>query len=677
MVYALTVLASVLALQAALAEEHAEAPLARHVIERYRTLALKHSRPDAESVRRYVDALTDEGTWADIDYDTKNPSSWQAARHMSRLREMALALVADDHELHGDPELRRAVNSALGHWLAKRYRNTWWWDQIGVPRNMRDVVVLLDDELTGDARAGALEVIGQHKVGGSGANLVWTAELALHHACLSGEPERAAAAAARVWQEVTRGAPQGIQPDNSFYQHGPRLQAFHYGRSYLQVVVELAWQLRGTPWAMPADKQEIVSDYILDGLQWMCRGTYTVPSTLDRAVSRRNSLGAADLRWAAGLWREVDARRLEELDALLARQNGTGGPLVGFRHFPRADFTTYHCPAGSLFLKTVSDRTRITESINSENLKGVPYLHSGDHYVLADGGEYHNLQPVWDWSRLPGLTTAPGLLEVERRSFVGGVGDGSSGLAAMDYVRTGENGARLVARKAWVFRNDLVICLMGGWDSAGTAGTPWTSLEQCRLRGPVQAALEDGEVISLAQGQHRLAAVRWLLHNGIGYVPLGPAAVSVQLGLVTGSWHSINRGQSDAEVTEPVFAAALEHGPAPAACGFVVVLGTDAGALAKLTEAPPWDVLRNDAECQCIRMAGGRHFAACYAPTGVAEAGFGADAPCLAMWSERGLWLCDPTQEGRTAEVRLGDAVRRVDLPPGGTVLQVGPDDDR
>jgi len=669
--YSMTVLAFLLTVQAALPEEPADVQLARHVIERYRTFVLRRTPPDAVRIRQYVADMTEEGTWPDIDYANSSPSSWRTAQHLSRLCDMAMALVVDGHELHGDPDLRHAVDAALGHWLAKRYRNTWWWDEIGVPRAMRDIVVLLDGELSADARKGALEVIGQHTVGGSGANLVWTAELALHHACLSGEPERAAGAAARVWQEVTRGAAQGIQSDNSFYQHGPRLQAFHYGRSYLQVVVELAWQLRDTPWEMPQEKRHIISDYLLDGLQWMCRGAFTVPSTLDRAVSRRNSLGAADLRGAAGLWREVDDTRRDELDAFIARQSGAGEPLVGFRHFPRADFTTYHRPAASVFLKTLSNRTRATESINSENLKGVPYLHSGDHYVMADGQEYHNAQPVWDWARLPGVTTAEGASAVERRSFVGGMGDGHSGLVAMDYVRVGEQGQRVALHKAWVFHRNLAICLMGGWDTPSMAGAPHTALEQCRQRGPVRVGLGDGGVVELDDGLHRRDDARWVLHNGVGYMPLGPAALSLQVGPVTGSWHSINHGQDDRPLTERMFTAVLEHGPEPAAGGFAIVLGADADALSRLVAAPSWDILRNDGACQCIRMADGLTLAACYASVRVAGAELEVDAPCLVIWSEQSILLCDPTQEGGRVQITLGGVVRQVELPAGGLTAEL------
>ncbi len=636
------------------------------VLSRCRERVLASRRRDVPRVTRYLEELSEDGRWADIDYDDRSPSSWRTVAHLSRVRDMAVALVSEESDLAGDAVLKDGLRRALRDWTDHRYEHTWWWTQIGVPQIMRDIVVVLGDRLKGDLRAGALEVIGHHEVRGSGANLVWSAELALHHACLEGRTRDAATAARRIWQEVVRGAAQGIQNDNSFYQHGPRLQAFHYGGSYARVVVDVAWQLRGTPWEMPEDKRDILSDYILEGLQWMCRGTYTVPSTLDRAVSRGNSLRASDLRGLLSLWREVDPERQEEIDAFIARQEGEGRPLDGYRHFPRADFSVYHQPDASVFLKTLSDRTRATESINSENLKGVPYLHSGDCYVLRDGLEYHNMQPVWDWRYLPGVTTAGPGGKVEQSPFVGGLSADPGGLTAMDYRRTDESGGTLSMRKAWFFFDDTMLCLMSE-PRAPDAGPVRTALEQCRLRSRVWIGRAGRQPAVLAEGAHRFDDVRWLLHHGVGYLLAAPSTVEVTVGPVTGSWHSINHGRSDDPVTEPVFMAVLEHGPQPPATAYAVLLGADTNSMQAAASDPPWTVIHNDSVAQCVALPDGLHMAACYAPARIVEVGFETTRPCLAAWDRARLRVSDPTQTGGTATITLTGGTVTAELPDDGS----------
>lgn len=239
------------------------------VLDRYRRLLCDDATHSAASAPQLTRSLAASGQWADIDYADRSPSAWAPAVHLYRVRQMALALVTKQVRDADAASLRRAVGRALDYWIAKREQcPNWWWNEIGVPRHLRDIIVLLGPELDAARRRALIDILGtQLHVRGTGANLVWTAELALHHGCLTGNETRVAQAAQRIWAEVKVGAGESIQPDGSFYQHGPRLQTFHYGKAYLSVVGQLAWELRGTPWAMPRDKQSIITRYVLDGPQ--------------------------------------------------------------------------------------------------------------------------------------------------------------------------------------------------------------------------------------------------------------------------------------------------------------------------------------------------------------------------------------------------------------------------
>jgi chondroitin AC lyase len=648
------------------------------IIERYRTLLCSGKPPKIESVQHFADRISATGTWPDIDYAGRSRAGWQPAEHLSRVRLMSFALAAQEHRQEDYEKLRRAIRLALDNWFTKRYRaSNWWWNEIGVPRTMRDIVVLLGNNLKDDRRNAAIEMIGQYKLAGSGANLMWSAELYLHHSCLTGNREQIARAAQRIWREIKISDSEGIQRDWSFYQHGPRLQTFHYGKSYLEVACMIGWQLRQTPWAVPKEKRAIISSYFLEGAQWMCRGTYTVPGTLDRAVSRKGSLRKADLRHLLRLWREVDPKHREEFDALIARQEGDGPPLVGYRHFPQADFTAYHRPTASVFLKTVSSRTLLTESINFENLKGVRYLNCGDHYILRDGREYRDLQPVWQWEHLPGLTTLQGDLKQQRMPFVGGVGNGRSGLTAMDYTRCGSDGAVLSIRKTWFFHDDLVICLIGGTKGGKLSGNIVSSMEQCWLRGSVTARIGTEKVMEIETGSHYFDNAHWLLHNNIGYVPLNQAGLKVFLGERAGTWHSINRRYEKDKVREPVFQILLDHEKAPKSQGWLVVLSATGQELDAIVNKPIWKIIQNDRDCQSIRFTDGLQMASFYGPgsAGIREAEVTVDQPCLAMWSEDRLWLCDPTMKGRDISVSWKQRKYAVRLPEEGKIEQTAPED--
>ena len=217
------------------------------------------------------------------------------------------------------------------------------------------------------------------------------------------------------------------------------------------------------------------------------------------------------------------------------------------------------------------------------------------------------MPPVWDWTRLPGLTMFEGIGRIEAQPFVGGVGNGTSGLSTMDYKRT------LGVRKLWAYHGDFVVCLLGGWQEANATDGLRTTLDQCALQGAVQANV-GGKRSSLKAGTHELKDVRWVLHNQVGYVPLSPSAMSLKLGEVEGSWNSVSKGMSEDTVKANVFLCDLLHGETPEAGGFILAPGSTDKTLDQLTKKLPFEVVRNDRDMQCIRFADGTSMAAFYTP---------------------------------------------------------------
>ncbi len=644
------------------------------IIERYRQSILKGGSPANETVTQYVREQLPNGRWPDIDYNDQDKASWRTADHLSRIKLLAISYVDSNSKNSGSSELLAAIEKALDHWEDKRYHNpNWWYNEIGVPRVARDIAVLLYGRLDEHRAQAIADVIGQTRVRGTGANLMWTAELSLHLGCLTGDRALVAQNAAIIADEIKAGSYEGIQYDNSFHQHGPRLQAFHYGKSYLGVAVNLGWQLRGTSWALSAGKCRIISDYFIDGLQWMCRNRYTVPSTLDRAASRQGSLASADLRGLLTLWRDVAGERVAGIENFLAVQNGGGIPVSGFRHFPESDFSTYHRPGFSFFLKTLSDRTRTAESINRENQKGRD-MNAGDHYLLFEGDEYHNLQPVWQWDKLPGLTTGDNLSKAKQLPFTGGLGNGDSGLTVMTITRTGENDpdSGFSVRKMWVFREDSILCLIGGWEIEGAPGQLRTSLEQCRNSMDLKISYDLSALTDVPR-ESVYDNCRYLIHDGNGYMTLEPVSIRLYPAEVEGSWRDINLQYAEETVSDKVFLATIEHGTAPKPGGYAIFPGVTDKQMAELYTDRPWTVVRNDRDCQCVRFDNGTVMAAFYEPGELRfdDGKISVDTPCLAMLDKGQLLLADPTNAGVTVNVTWKGSHRTVNLPSGGVALEV------
>lgn len=651
------------------------------VLSRYRDILIEEPRRDCgpldeDSIRESVETLASDGSWPDIDYANDHPSGWPSVRHL--LRMVALAHVAEtpSNPLHSDPTIYPALHKSLDYWLQHRPQcSNWWWNEIGVPRVVRDVVVLCGDELDDEQRRAALQVVRQHDLRGTGANLMWSAELAIHYACLTGNDKYLERAIASTWQEVKDNGREGIQEDGSYFQHGPRLHNFSYGKSYLRIAVELAWQFHDTPLAMPAEKRALFTKYLLEGPQWMVRGIHTAPGTIDRAFARKGRLTNSDLRHELKYWELLEPQRRAEVEQFRLRQEGQVPPLVGHRHWRIGNFTTHHRHDATVFLKTASSRTRITERINGENLKGTPYLCGGDCYLIRDGNEYNGLQPVLDWRHLPGVTVLDD--EADRtkldakQPFVGAVSDQASGLTVMPYARKRGDRQVLSVNKAWFFHDDLVVCLLAGWDTQHQSGAV-TSLDQCRFRGVATTGSPRGPAAALNTTECQLEPGQWLLHNGFGYMPLDDDALWVRAGDQTGRWSDINSRYSqedDPPVTEPVLNVRLHHPSPLRATGYALVLNADTRKLQLLAQQPTWNVLSNTKQLQAVGFENGPTLIAFYEPGEVADVA--VDQPCLVMVRGDTAYVCDPTHQGGSLVLRHQGQDYPVQTPPDGRVATI------
>ncbi len=654
-------------------EEDQMAGMAR-LIERSRARLLRETPASLDVCRQLAESLQPGGRWSDIDYSGHRIHGASGSfEHLKRVRTLCLRQAVEG----GD--FASAIDSALAMWIdARPQSRNWFHNEINSPRDMRDIVVLRGDEL-GGLYEGAMSFMRQYRVCGTGANLVWSADVALHDAALCRNREFVAEMARRISGEIKVGDPEGIQEDFSFFQHGLRLQQLSYGFGFLTTATQAAWVLADTPWQLSIEKIRTLSRLILEGSRWMLRGGCTVPATMDRMGMRQGNLrGRIDLRPSAALLAELDPGHAQALQEISARWDGP--PVIGHRHFPVADITIYHRPAFSLFLKTLSDRTERTESINGENLYGAAMLGHGDAYLITDGREYEDFPPLWDWNLLPGTTYVSQCRERIRRPFVGGVSDGQSGLTVMDY-QFGSPRLGMKGRKFWAAHGDLIVCLLGGVSIPGNEDERlllkrethpyglYTALEQCRLRGPVSFGVEKSPPRLLDQPiPGEVSDVRWIHHASFAYVLMQPSRVEFRVGNVKGSWRKISESESPDEVRDRRFMPVIRHGRE--SLGYILAYAPDAGAAESIARQLPAEILRNDDVAQAVRFSDGTIMAAFYKPSvirGQKADLISVDRPCILLVREDRVTVSEPAHQGGSVAISLrASAPRTISLPPGG-----------
>lgn len=649
------------------------------VLQRYRQSVFEEEMPS--DIRKIMHSLKDHeqsdyGAWAvwpDIDYRNESRASWELMLHLKRVKDMAVAWRNPHSDWYDNDTLWNDLSKALDFWLFHRFYNpNWWQNEIGVPRYMQTILILLGPFLTSYEYTRCLEEMDQFRINGTGSNLIQSAKLGFYYGALTNDTLLMRNCMDTIFQEIKINTGEGIQPDYSFHMHLNRLQIYSYGRAYIKPVLKLALQCKGTRWAFPSEKVKLLIDFILKGWQWMCRGINTVPGTIDRSVSRKNALHAADIRKLLPDLIKLYPPKREKLKAFKHRQNGTGKPLSGFRYFPYSDFAAYQCPNFSFFLKTISTRTLPAESINGENLKG-RLLNSGDAYLIHDGSEYLNLMPVWNWNKLPGITGFKGATEIVRKPFVGSVSTGESGLTAMDYRLAGKDTVQGIrAHKIWLYHDNLVVCLIAGLTAFNMSENVFTVLDQCRLNGRVVVNDTSAE---RTKKDLLLEHTKWIYHHGFAYIPLKPSTIRLRSGLSSGSWRSISASGSDSLVTDSVFMVLLMHGKQPAdlSTGYVLTYLPSSAKVAELADHPSWKILRNDSSCQAVQFDDGTLMAAFFSPGILDNAAvryIEVSRPCLLVLSQGRLYLSDPTHQGGLFKIRINQQKINIGLPDDGSSVE-------
>jgi chondroitin AC lyase len=646
-------------------------------------LSARDKKKITDQARTNMTSLGPNGTWKEVNYKDKTQSSWGPVGHLKRLIDMAVAYRRPKNALAGNAALKAAILKALDHWLVKDYHNSnWWWEQIGVPMRIGKVLVLMEKDLTPRQLAAGVKIMKRSKIGRTGQNLVWLASNQAVWACLVGDDKAAAFAFKRIWQEIriVPGAGEGVKADCSFWQHDRCFYSGGYGLDFSRDSANFAWLARGTRFAAPPSKVKIISAYLLDGQQWMVRGGTFDYSSTGRALSRPY-WGPGQFLWLVGACRqmiEVDAERRAELTAFLDRlENGPAKakvPFSGNRHFWKSDFMTHHRKDWYASAHMYSTRIDNTDFPHMGEGRLNHHIADGVTFVMRRGDEYEHIFPVWNWRRLPGITSEQdgpqGKVRVSgRRSFVGGVSDGEFGLAVMDFAR-----GKLRLKKSWFFFDREFVAL-GAGITCDSDNQVVTSVNQCHLKSEV---LGGGK--KLPKGTHKLAGPTWAHHDGVGYLFPEKTAATLRAGKQTGSWYRIHPASPKTKVELEVFSLWIDHGKKPkgARYAYIVAPGVATKEMPAYARDPGVEVLRNTTSLQAVQHKKLRILAAAFYKPGKLSTTEGltvsVDQPCLLLLREdkKGLRasLSNPRNQKLTVNLTVahkGAAAveRKFDLPGG------------
>lgn len=561
--------------------------------------------PSETSVKATLSALKSDGTWPDVDLSLTEQVNWTPRKHLDRLAGLAKAWTTPGHSLAGDAAAATKIGAALDAYVKADPKSTnWWYNEIGAQLVMGPFMYIWRDKLTVAQKAGTDSVMARswRSKARTGQNLVWISRITSWRAAFNHDAALLDTAAKAIAGTITISTSEGIQADFSFHQHGAQLYNGGYGQGYAADGASLAVNFAGTRFAFNPAQIGILSGYLLEGQRWMVRGGVVDHSVRGREITRSGSGSANSIGGAAADLAIADPASAPALNAMSAAiAAGKGSAVEGARWFWRSEYLAHHRAGHFISLRMASKRLQASELVNNEGLLST-YLADGATLIYRTGHEYDGVFPVWNWSRIPGVTAADAATPAMKNpapgngSFAGGVSDGRYAAAAFEQDKLG-----VKAKKAWFLFDGQMTALGAGITATGTAPIR-TSVNQCLLNGPVHAA--GGTVIPPGTGLSGQPA--WVYHDGIGYIfPGAPGMVTPVLnhGPATGNWKRINAYQSTAAVTEDMFSLGIDHGAAPtnARYAYTVMAGADEQATANEALDPDAVVLSHTPEILAVR----------------------------------------------------------------------------
>jgi hyaluronate lyase len=590
----------------------------------------------------YWDTLnTSPSTYLWSDLATSASDSAHITASYSRLKRMAAAYTTYGCVLKGNTALLNDIITGLEWLYANRYNenktfyDNWWDWEIGTPKALNDIMVMLYPHLTTAQRAKYLAAINHftptpQTTGAAnpmtGANLMWKCQVVGLSGILEKNTTKIAAGrdgVSPLFIYVTSG--DGFYVDGSFIQHGKHPYNGGYGMALITQLLDFLYLFEGSTWEVSDPNQENVFTWLYSSfepfiykgeLMDMVRGRnisrYDAPShesarSLIGAFVRATQTASTSDIWyfksVIKYWLQSDTvfsgdiYALLSIDSTILAQAIVGDTNVVSRGEIHGHFS-YPGMARSLQLGTgwgaglAMHSTRIAsfERVNSENLKGW-YTGTGMLYIYnADLLQFsENYWPTVNAYRLPGTTIEAGYaapVQFSNASFVGGVAsfDYAAGVAAMDISPQGRT---LRGKKAWFFFDDEIVCLGSGITASGNS-TLETVVENRRLTSA-------GSNTFLINGTARLLTLQTMpgtpgTITGASYAHLSGNVASSDIGYYfpggvtlkgmretrSGSWHDINQGPlrtGNTTVYECNYATLwFDHGVNPTAASYAYAL---------------------------------------------------------------------------------------------------------
>ena len=557
------------------------------------------------------------GRWTDINYGIVAPQpGFKTNLFFARIKALAVAY-SKPGTYYYSAAVMTVITKALNYFFVNQtmFNNNGggWYRDMGYPMDMSATVLLVKNAIDPAVEQKISDYIEHIVVAdfwGGGANMAWISTWRIHEGCILNSARWIKSAVSDVASimNTTKDKIDGLKADFAYFQHGMNYSG-GYGADLIPDVLKFSALVKGTAFDV-GFPIKVLSDYILNGEYWFQFHKYG-----DLIPQGRGGSHIYVSEWILNKMMAIDSSRAQQYRAYIKHQQNNA-PFIqpGNKYFFSSDIMVHRSPTTYMSVKIPSVRNKLFEVGNYQDMKGYN-LGYGFTQILTNGNEYDNIEPVWDWSRLPGTTTPLGNIFPNANAsnrggffspkgtneFAGGVSDSSNGVVAFTSTYNG-----VTVTKGYFFLGSAMVCL-GASITSTFAGHTVTSVNQTNSIGDI--ILNDkGKSQTFTESQTTYSnTLNWVHHDNVGYYfPPQTANIVINNSNQSGKWYDINHTNKTVE-TKKVFSIWFDHGDmpfekTPSSYQYIVVPNISASTFSYwISNNNPYTVLSNTQDVQCVK----------------------------------------------------------------------------
>lgn len=561
-------------------------------------------------------------------------------RTYENIKNIAKAYATPNTKYYKNPEIKKELMEYLDWLYDNAYHEglpengNWWQWELGIPKHLNDIMVLLYDDVPYEKRMKYLKAsqyfqpfaeysgvspsasysTSPDKRVSTGGNRIDTSIISFLRGVLMEDKVQVidgAKAVADVGEYVT--TRDGFYKDGSFIQHGNVAYNGTYASVLFDGLGSVLWLATGTQFEVKDERIDNVYESILNGYKYLFINGGINDSVSGRATSRDNSSDISrgkDLLTSLSLL-SIGAGKeyqdeIKSLIKTVALENNSYNTIdkisnkiakaiirdiinddsiktlkvEGTKVYGAMDrAVSINEKGGKFVLSMHSSRIANYETMNNENVKGW-YIGDGMTYVYGTDSEtFTEYWPTVDRYHLPGVTNSlreRGDKSGERRgqttskAWVGGSCNGKEAFVGMDMISWNK---ATEMRKSYFMTDDGAI-LIAASNINSKDGEVHTTIDN--------RIIKDGKIIlngkeikedTVIENPQNISLNFNENYKGenIGYKIVYAPQLNLKKETRTGSWKNIG-GTSTEEITKDYFTAYINHGKNPKKSGFAYII---------------------------------------------------------------------------------------------------------